>query len=175
MCPPVIAALPAIGTWLTSTAGVLTTTLATTAVSLYAQNEQGKAQAERIGVQAEHEREEAGDAATEKLGVLVRESREKRSRARVAAGESGALGASFAASMNQSLDDFETDAALISKNLAFSDRSVTDRETSALANTRGVSALEAGLSIAGAGVGAYNKSIGLAARRKSSATGSKPR
>jgi len=146
--------------------------IGTAAVSTYAQHETAKAQADAIGVQQENERTEAHDIAEEELGDRVKVAREKRARARVAAGESGALGASFAAQINQSLADQDQDAALISKNLAFAQRGIDDRANTSLSGIRDPSALEAGLNIAGAGISGYNQGLGLEARRAKAASGS---
>lgn len=138
--------------------------VASTGVGLYAQNEQASAQRDLIKGQAKAEREEARDRAEEELGDRVRANREARARARVAAGESGAMGASFAASINQSLADQDTEAALIQKNLQFSQRATGDRELQALTQARGVSALEAGLQLGSAGLQGYNTGLGLKAK-----------
>lgn len=132
--------------------------LAMAGVGVYSQNETAKAQADAIRVQQESERKETLQRNEEELGQRVRASREARARARarVAAGESGAMGASFAASMNQSLQDQDNDAALIQKNVAFSNRATDDRANTAFAGIRKPSALEAGLTIAGAGVAGYD-------------------
>jgi len=141
--------------------------VASAGVGLYAQRETAKAQSAAIGVQAEHEREEISDAAEEELGQRIRASRERRGRARVAAGESGALGASFAASINQSLSDQDYDAALIAKKSAMSQRGVEDRANTALAAIRSPSALEAGLTIATAGISGYQTGLGIEKLRTS--------
>lgn len=156
MCIPV-AALPAVMTGLS---------VAATGVAVYAQHQTAKAQADAIGVQAENERRETLERNEEELGQRVRAAREARARARVAAGESGALGASFAASMNQSLQDQDNDAALIQKNVAFANRATNDRANTALADIRSPSALEAGLQIAGAGLQGYNAGLSLKAKRE---------
>ena len=135
--------------------------IASSAVGIYAQTQTAKAQAEQIGVQQEHEREEVAEAAEEELGQRIRASRERRARARVAAGESGALGASFAASINQSLTDENMDAALISKKAAFTQRGIDDRANTALSQIRSPSALEAGLQIATAGISGYQTGLGI--------------
>ena len=166
MCPPVIAALPAIGTWIAGNASAImaVTSVASAGVGIYAQNEQAKAQTDLINQQADREREEVGEAAEEEIGQRIRESRERRARSRVAAGESGALGASFAASINQSLADSNMDAALISKKAAFSTRGIDDRANTALSQVRSVSGLEAGLQLAGAGVSGYQTGLGIQER-----------
>lgn len=183
MCAPLVAAIPYIGGFLTTAGTAATATAAATAatysatalaalgiastgLSLYGQNQTAKAQTAALNVQAENEREEAGAAAEEDIGQRIREGREKRARARVAAGESGALGASFAASINQSLSDENLDIALVSKSLAFNQRGITDRENTTLASIHSSSALEAGLSIATAGVQGYNTGLGIEARTK---------
>ena len=136
-------------------------TIASSAVGIYATNEAAKGQAAAIEQQAENEREEIGAAAEEDLGQRIRASREKRARARVSAGESGALGASFAASINQSLADQNLDAALIAKQSAFAQRGVSDRADTALSQIRTTSALEAGLQLAGAGISGYQTGLGI--------------
>ena len=165
MCPPVIAALPAIGTWIAGNAGAIMAgaSVVSSGVGIYAKNESAKAQSEQIQRHADNEREEIGEAAEEEIGQRIRESRERRARSRVSAGESGALGASFAASINQSLADSNMDAALISKKAAFSTRGVDDRAETALGQVRSVSGLEAGLQLATAGASGYKSGLGIEA------------
>lgn len=150
MCGP---AAPAVMMWIS---------IASSAVSVYAQDQSAKAQTQQIKTQQEHEREEISEAAEEELGQRIRASRERRARTRVAAGESGALGNSFAASINQSLTDENMDAALISKKAAFAQRGVDDRANVALSQIRDPSALEAGLQIASAGAQGYQTGLGIA-------------
>jgi hypothetical protein len=135
--------------------------IASAAVSAYATHESAKAQRDQIKTQMANEREEVHEKAEEELGQRIRDSRERRARARVAAGESGALGNSFAASINQSLTDQNMDAALVQKNAAFADRGVQDRANVALSQIRDPSALEAGLQIATAGINGYRTGLGI--------------
>lgn len=150
MCGP---AAPAVMMWIS---------IASTAVSTYAQTQTAKAQKKQIKNQQENERNEVAEAAEEELGQRIRASRERRARTRVAAGESGALGNSFAASINQSLTDENMDAALISKKAAFAQRGIDDRANVALSQIRSPSALEAGLQIASAGASGYQTGLGIA-------------
>lgn len=138
---------------------MMTLAIASTAVSVYAQHQTAKAQADAIKVQQEHERQEATEVAEEELGQRIRAAREARERARTAAGESGALGASFAASINQALQDQDMDAALTQKQVAFAQRGIDDRANTALAGIRSPSALEAGLQIASAGAQGYTAGL----------------
>ena len=138
--------------------------MAMAGVSTYAQHQTAKAQADAIGVQQEHEREEVTEAAEEELGQRIRANREQRARARVAAGESGVGGQSFAAAMNQSLQDQDETVALAAKNVAFAQRGIDDRANTALAGIRDPSALEAGLSIASAGIQGYSAGLDLKSR-----------
>lgn len=135
--------------------------IASAAVSVYATQQSAKAQRGAIKAQQESEREEVHARAEEELGQRIRQSRERRARARVAAGESGALGASFAASLNQSLSDQDYNAALVSKNAAFAQRGIDDRANVALSQIRDPSALEAGLQIASAGLAGYQTGLGI--------------
>lgn len=145
--------------------------IASAAVGVYAQHQTAKAQRGAIKAQQESEREEVHAKAEEDLGQRIRQSRERRARARVAAGESGALGASFAASLNQSLSDQDYDAALVSKNSAFAQRGIDDRANVALSQIRDPSALEAGLQIATAGINGYRTGLGIEALQSTADAG----
>ena len=134
-------------------------------VSSYSQKQQADYQKEVAEVQATNERNEAREKGEEELGQRVRASREARARARVAAGESGAMGASFAAQMNQNLADRNMDSALVQKNVAFNHRATNDRLDNALSSIRSPSALEAGLSIAGTAVQGYGNVQSVKARQ----------
>lgn len=147
--------------------------IASAGVSAYATHQSAKAQSDAMKAQAETERLEATASAEEQMGVKVRAAREARARARVAAGESGAMGASFAASINQSLQDQDMDNALAAKNLSFQQRGIDDRLATGLSQVRDVSALEAGLSIASAGVSGYQ--TGLSIQNAKSYTKRKPK
>lgn len=138
--------------------------IATAAVSTYAQRETAKAQRDAINQQAEHEREEVYESAEEELGQRIKAQRERRARARTAAGESGAMGNSFAAQINQMISDQGMEAALVAKNAAFAQRGVDDRSNTALAGIRSPSALEAGLQIATAGASGYSAGLSLKGR-----------
>ena len=146
--------------------------IASAAVGVYAQHQTAKAQRAAIKQQQENEREEVHDKAEEELGQRIRQARERRARARVAAGESGALGASFAASINQSLADTDYDAAIVSKNSAFAQRGIDDRANVALSQIRDPSALEAGLQIATAGINGYRTGLGIENLRTAQTAGS---
>lgn len=152
------------------TATVAALSVATTGVSLYAQHESAKAQSDLMQSQADTQREEAKDAAEEELGQRVRAARESRARARVAAGESGAQGASFAAQINQSLSDQNADAAIVAKNALSQQRAINDNLNVAESKIKRVSALEAGLQIANSGVQGIS-----AGKSLSSKIGSKPK
>lgn len=185
MCPPLIAAIPMIGSSLatvgtaatattaatagtvmgmTATTAMTALSIASTAAGLYGQKQTAKAQSQLIAQQADAEREEVAEIAEEELGDRIRVAREQRAKARVAAGESGALGASFAASMNQSLQDQDMDVALAAKSLAFKQRGIGDREDTAMAGVRSPSALEAGLSIAGSAASGYRSGLSIEER-----------
>jgi hypothetical protein len=148
--------------------GIVEATIALSAISAatgaYAQQQTAKAQASAIGRQQESERQETTEAAEEELGQRIRANREARARARVASGESGVGGQSFAASLNQSLQDQDETAALAAKNVAFAQRAIDDRANVALAGIRSPSALEAGLRIASAGVQGYSAGLSLQSR-----------
>lgn len=139
--------------------------IASAGVSAYAQNQSAKAQTEAMTAQAETERLEQSSATEEAMGQRIRAAREQRARARVAAGESGAMGASFAAMVNQSIQDQSMDSALAAKNLAFQQRAVDDRLSTGLSQVRKVSAVEAGLSIGTAGMSGYAAGTQIQAAR----------
>ena len=140
--------------------------IASSAASMYAQHQSAKAQTKAMQVQAETEREEAKAQAEEELGQRIRAAREQRERARVASSEAGAMGASFAAMVNQSLQDQDMTGALVQKNLAFQQRGVNDRLTLGLSQVRDVSAVEAGLNIAAAGASGYSTGLSIQSARK---------
>jgi len=178
MCPPLVAAIPALissagaavaagGTaaagavGLTATQGLAALSIASMATSMYSQQQAGKAQAKAIGRQEESERQEAKDRAEEQLGETIKAQRQARARALVAAGESGVGGQSFIASINQSIQDQDMAAALAAKNVAFANRATSDRASTARAGIRNPSALEAGLNIASAGVSGYQTGLSI--------------
>jgi hypothetical protein len=133
--------------------------LASTGMAMASQSKAAAQANEYNAETAAMEREEANARAEETLGETIREQRAARSRAYVAAGESGAMGASLMASMNQSIQDQDMDAALASKNVAFSNRA-TDRNLAA--NWRhGPSGVESGLQLATAGVSGYSTGLGI--------------
>jgi len=170
MCPPlIIPAAQAVGTWAAAnaTAIMAVTSIASAGAGIYGQKQTAKAQAAQIAEQAANEREEVGAAAEEELGDRIKDSRARRARARVAAGESGALGASFMASINQSLSDTNMDAAKIAKGVAFKTRGIDDRANVALSGIRDPSALEAGLQIVGAGMSGMRSGLAISELSKS--------
>lgn len=134
---------------------------ATAATSMYSQGQSAKAQSKAMKQAQASETAERKEATEEDLGARLRVAREQRSRARVAAGESGAAGASFAAQINQSLQDQDMSTALTAKNLAFSNNRSQDALGLALINTRGPSAVEAGLSIANATASGYQSGTSI--------------
>lgn len=102
--------------------------------------------------QAQHDQataqiEENLSAAEEELGQRLKESRRSRARARVAGGESGAQGQSFATAINQSIQDQNVDAGIIAKNIALGQKSTLASLDSVNAGVRTVSSIEAGLQI----------------------------
>lgn len=133
-----------------------TLAIATTGYSVYQTNQSAKAQFAAQRQQAEHALEEQQTRSEEELGARMKEYRKTRARARVAGGESGAQGQSFAVSLNQLIQDQDADIALAHKNLALGQRSTLTDLASAGASVRTVSGLEAGLQIATAGAGAYS-------------------
>jgi len=146
------------------TATVTALSIATAGVGIYSQNESAKAQSEMIQRQADSEREESLDSAEEEIGSRIREARERRARARVAAGESGAQGASYAAMVNQSINDQQADTALVQKNSLNQQRAINDRVEVAESQIKRVSGLEAGLKIANAGVSGLSAGKSLSSK-----------
>lgn len=139
---------------------------ASAGVSAYATNQQGKAQQAALDQSAVVQKEEAQAIAEEQLGDRVRAAREQRSRARVAQGETGLSGQSFALTLNQSIQDQNQDSAKAAKNLAMQERGIEAGLAANKASVRKVSALEAGLSIASAGVSGYQAGGALQSARQ---------
>ena len=134
---------------------------ASAGVNAYAQNQTAKAQSKAFDQAAVVQKEEAMAVAEENLGDRIKAAREQRSRARVAQGESGLSGQSFALSLNQSIQDQNQDAARATKNLAMQERGIEQGLASSKASIRKVSALEAGLNIASAGISGYSSGSAL--------------
>ncbi len=130
--------------------------IASTGFSIYTQNQAARQQFRAQRQQAEAAMEEQQAAAEIELGARLKEFRKQRARARVAGGESGAQGQSYAVALNQSIQDQDEIAGIINKNLALGQRSTLLDLASANAATRTVSGLEAGLQIATAGTAAYS-------------------
>jgi hypothetical protein len=130
--------------------------IATTGVQIYATNQAAKQTFRAQNEQATAALEEKTDAAEEELGQRMKEFRRARSRARVAGGESGAQGQSFAVSLNQSVQDQNADAGIINKNLVLGQRQTLSDLRVANSQVRTVSSLEAGLRIGTAGLGAFS-------------------
>lgn len=129
--------------------------IATTGFGIYQTNRAAKNQFQAQQQQAQHMLEEQAAKATEELGARMKEYRKVRARARVAGGESGAQGQSFAVGLNQLIQDQDETAGLVAKNLALGARSTITSLESANASVRSISGLEAGLQIAQTGAYAY--------------------
>ena len=155
----------AVTTGITATQVMTALSIASAGASMFAQHSAAKAQAKAIGQQQDAERSEANEKAEEEIGENLKVQRQARARALVAAGESGAQGASFMASINQSLQDQDEAIALAAKGVAFSNRATDDRANVARSQIRDVSAVEAGLNIAGAGISGYNSGLSIQAKR----------
>ena len=146
-----------------------TLAIATTGYSIYQTNEAAKNQFQAQQQRTEAALEEQATQATEEIGARMKEYRKVRARARVAGGESGAQGQSFAVGLNQMLQDQDEDVALVSKNLSLGSRSTILDLASANASVRTVSGLEAGLQIGAAGASAY-----AGAKKAQGSTSEKP-
>lgn len=129
--------------------------IATTGVQIYTTNQAAKATFKAQNDQAVAALDEKQSAAEEELGLRMKEFRKTRARARVAGGESGAQGQSFAVGLNQSLQDQNIDAGIINKNLVLGQRKILTDLENANASVRTVSGLSAGLQIATAGLGTF--------------------
>ena len=132
-----------------------TLAIATTGYGIYQTNRAAEAQFDAQNQRAAAALEEQATSATEEIGARMKEYRKVRARARVAGGESGAQGQSFAVGLNQTIQDQDEAAALVAKNLALGSRSTLLDLASANASVRTISGLEAGLQIGSAGLGAY--------------------
>lgn len=142
--------------------------IATTGYGIYQTNEAAKNQFQAQQQRTEAALEEQATQATEEIGARMKEYRKVRARARVAGGESGAQGQSFAVGLNQLIQDQDETRALVAKNLALGGRSALTSLDAANSAVRTVSGLEAGLQIANAGTYAYygaKKAQGSAADR----------
>jgi len=151
--------------------------IATTGYGIYQTNQAAKSQFQAQQKQAEHMLEEQQTKATEELGARMKEYRKVRARARVAGGESGAQGQSYAVGLNQLIQDQDETAGQIAKNLALGTRSTITSLEAANSAVRTVSGLEAGLQIASSGAYAYHgakKAQGTSRDRKAKEIGTLP-
>ena len=130
--------------------------IATTGIQIYTTNQAAKATFKAQNEQAKNALEEKQSAAEEELGQRLKEFRKTRARARVAGGESGAQGQSFAVGLNQTIQDQNADTGIINKNLVLSQRQTLNDLKTANSNVRTVSGLEAGLQIGTAALGKYS-------------------
>jgi hypothetical protein len=130
--------------------------MAIAGIQVYSTNQAAKATFKAQNEQATSALEERTDAAEEELGQRMKEFRKARARARVAGGESGAQGQSFAVSLNQSVQDQNIEAGIVNKNLVLGQRKILTDLNVANASVRTVSGLEAGLQIGGAGLSAFS-------------------
>ena len=142
MCEPVSITMAIV-----SAAGVLANVVAT--------NSSAEDQFAAAHEQAENQMEENRAGAEENLGARLKEMRRVRARARVAGGESGAQGQSFAVGLNQMVQDQNMATAIVAKNVALGARSTNSQLKLANSNVRTVSGLSAGLQIATAGASGY--------------------
>jgi hypothetical protein len=129
--------------------------IATTGFTVYQQNQAAKSTFKAQHKQAEAALEEQQSAAEEDMGQRLKQFRKQRARARVAGGESGAQGQSYAVALNQSLQDQDEVAGIISKNLSLGQRSKVMDLAAANSQVRTVSGLEAGLQIASSATSTY--------------------
>lgn len=136
--------------------------IAVTGVQIYSTNQAAKQTFAAQNQQAIAALDEKQSAAEESMGQRMKEFRKTRARARVAGGESGAQGQSFAVSLNQSVQDQNADAAIINKNLVLGQRKILTDLQNANSRVRTVSSLEAGLRIGTAGLGAYSAATNAA-------------
>lgn len=125
-----------------------------------------------IDEQAARERKESREKAEDELGARVKAARQSRSRARVAAGESGAQGQSFAAKINQSIQDQDAVAALAAKSLAFQQNAIEDRKRLAFSQVQDVNLVDAGLQIGTAIAADVTGASARKSQRNKAATGS---
>lgn len=149
MCEPVSIGALSLSAAQTFTAG---TALASAGATLYGQNQQARAntRAARKSAQAQATEQRAASAA--ELGVRMRERNRRLGLARVAAGEAGVGGQSYAMGLQQIMGEFNTDAAMIEQNASFARTATQRRLDSVAARNRGPNPLSAGLRIAEAGL-----------------------
>lgn len=136
--------------------------MAVTGIQIYSTNQAAKQTFKAQNEQAVAALDEKQSAAEESMGQRMKEFRKTRARARVAGGESGAQGQSFAVSLNQSVQDQNIDAGIVNKNLVLGQRKILTDLESANSRVRTVSSLEAGLRIGSAGLGAFSAATNAA-------------
>ena len=148
MCDPVTATVLAIGS---------------AALGANSQRSTARRQLRSNATQREQQQKQLQAQASVKAGERVTQAQAEQARLRVAGGEAGISGLSFEAQLMDSVFQTDQDLALIGKNLAFADQASETRFQSANNSVNNPSALQTGLAIAGAGVGAYNSATAAAA------------
>jgi hypothetical protein len=137
--------------------------VASTAMGVLGQNAAADAQLSGLETQRRNQAEELQTQADQNAGERVKQARRERARMRVAAGEAGAGGQSFEASLANSFGQQNHDLAAIARQSHFNDRASQASYASNVAGVNKPNALTAGLQIAGAGYGGYSQGLQMEA------------
>ncbi|MFN3582778.1 hypothetical protein [Phenylobacterium sp.] len=170
MCPPVLPGLAAVGSFLTSSAGLATLAVAGTAASLYTQARSAAAQEEAIREQLAMVEAEALDTETAEVNDRLRAMRKEQARTRVAAGEAGLqLGGSIELLLKDSLMQAAVSRERTSQNAERERMSARAEANSMLSRVERPTALGAGLQLVSSGVSGWSTGKSIAISRENAA------
>ena len=128
---------------------------ATKGLQIWGQRQATKAQFGALANQRDAQNEEISGKAGREMGQRVKEGRAERARMRVAGGEAGITGNSFAVSLMDASFQQSEDVAAIGKDTEYAQRASEARFQSSLASIKNPGMLENALQIATTGAGGY--------------------
>ena len=124
-------------------------------LQIWGQRQMTKAQFGTLAAQRAAQNEEISGKAGREMGERVKQGRAERARLRVAGGEAGITGNSFAASLMDAAFQQSDDVSAISKDADYAQRASEARFQSSLATVKNPGFLENTLQIATASAGGY--------------------
>ena len=138
----------------------------TKALQIYGQRQATKAQFGALANQRRAQNEEIAGKAGREQGERIKQGRAERSRLRVAGGEAGIAGNSFAASLMDVAFQQNEDVSAIGQDARFAQRASEAQFKSGLASVKNPGFLENTLSIAAASAGGYATGLQIKTARE---------
>ncbi len=145
---------------------MLAISLASGVASAIGTRRTAKNQMEALAEQRDAQNEEIAGKAGREMGERVKQGRAEQARLRVAGGEAGIDGQSFAANMMDVAFQQDFDLAAIEKDAEYAQRASGARYKSGLAGVKNPGVLESGLQIAKAGASGYASGLQIKKARE---------